>query len=404
MATNTYVSLNKQTVSTAVSVVTFDLSSLQNYTDLCLVINGTGSTTSDLNIQFNNDTASNYSRSYLSGNGSAVFYGGTAPAPSIGAINLDTTIGISIVNFKNYSSTTKNKTVIARNNINSTNIVTGMWRSTAAITSITLTTSGGTVSTGSTFSLYGILANSTTAKATGGTITSDASYWYHTFTASGTFTPTQTLSCDMLVVAGGGGGGGAVSGSIGGAGGAGGFQYLTSQTVVPSAQTITVGGGGTRGLSTPTSGSQGSNSVFGSLTASVGGGGGGGSNGLLTGFSGGNGGSGGGAGFSASTTTIACTGTAGQGKNGGPEGSGGGGSGGGGAGSAGTNPSAGSGLANSISGTSVTYATGGSGAGSAGNGVVPADPAVNLGIGGASGWNANGANGGSGIVIVRYAR
>ena len=44
-------------------------------------------------------------------------------------------------------------------------------------------------------------------KATGGTVTSDSTYWYHTFTSNGTFTPSQALSCDVVVVAGGAGGG-----------------------------------------------------------------------------------------------------------------------------------------------------------------------------------------------------
>ena len=46
------------------------------------------------------------------------------------------------------------------------------------------------------------------AKATGGTVTSDSTYWYHTFTSNGTFVPNQSLSVEYLIVAGGGGGGG----------------------------------------------------------------------------------------------------------------------------------------------------------------------------------------------------
>jgi hypothetical protein len=68
--------------------------------------------------------------------------------------------------------------------------------------------------------LYGIKAQVTpgTAKATGGTITYDQSgNVIHTFTSSGTFTPSEALSCDYLVVAGTGvGAGGAFGNSANG--------------------------------------------------------------------------------------------------------------------------------------------------------------------------------------------
>ena len=52
----------------------------------------------------------------------------------------------------------------------------------------------------------------TAFSATGGTITTSGSYTYHTFTSSGTFTPTKAgKSVDILVVAGGSGGGGSAS-------------------------------------------------------------------------------------------------------------------------------------------------------------------------------------------------
>lgn len=57
-------------------------------------------------------------------------------------------------------------------------------------------------------------------RATGGTITYVDEYVIHTFTSSGTFTPTSgAISCEYLVVGGGGGGGGRSRGGGGGAGG-----------------------------------------------------------------------------------------------------------------------------------------------------------------------------------------
>jgi hypothetical protein len=106
--------------------------------------------------------------------------------------------------------------------------------------------------------------------ATGGTVTSDATYWYHTFTSSGTFTPTKALTADYLVVAGGGGGGG----RRGAGGGAGGLLNFASQSV-STAQTITIGAGGTGGTGGATGYPQptkGIDSQLGSLTLVKGGG------------------------------------------------------------------------------------------------------------------------------------
>ena len=51
-------------------------------------------------------------------------------------------------------------------------------------------------------------SNISSLAATGGTITIDGNYKVHTFTSSGTFTPSITGTVDYLVVAGGGGGSG----------------------------------------------------------------------------------------------------------------------------------------------------------------------------------------------------
>ena len=90
-----------------------------------------------------------------------------------------------------------------------------------------VTTSGGNTihtftSSGSFYTGFGI------AKATGGNIYTDGTYWYHAFrSASGTFAPTQSLTADILVVAGGGGGGFASTQTgRGGGGGAGGLLFF----------------------------------------------------------------------------------------------------------------------------------------------------------------------------------
>jgi hypothetical protein len=258
------------------------------------------------------------------------------------------------------------------------------------------------------------------ASCTGCTITTSGSNVIYTFTASGTFTPSQPLSADILVVAGGGGGGGksTTSGNYGGGGGAGGLVYQSGVSLTTTAYAVTVGAGGSAGTS-GVKGGNGSNSSFGTVTATGGGGGGTGASSLQAGS---NGGSGGGGGRGGAAAGAAGTGTSGQGNDGAaaqnstPIRGGGG----GGAGAAGSSQNGGSGVANSITGTAVTYAggggaggatagTGGSGGGGAGAsaGAGTAGAANTGGGGGGAGSTNttayNGGAGGSGIVIVSYS-
>ena len=227
---------------------------------------------------------------------------------------------------------------------------------------------------------------------------------------------------DYLVVGGGGSGGTAGDTSGTGGGGAGGLRAGTNLALVASNYSVTVGAGGvapnTSGGSS-VQGVNGSNSLFGSITAAGGGGGG------RFNTSGNTGGSGGGAGGRAST--VGGVGTAGEGFAGGSSRSGttvgnAAGGGGGGAGSVGTNANnnnggeGGSGLASSITGSSVLYGgggggggVGGAGAGGSGGGgagsVSTTSTSGTAGLGGGGGGAgtfAQGGNGGSGVVIVRY--
>ena len=155
----------------------------------------------------------------------------------------------------------------------------------------------------------------------GGTLSSDSTYYYRTFTSSSSLSVSaKSLTADILTIAGGGGGGSTYFGG----GGAGGVSYSSSQTLSISSHTVTVGAGGSIN-------SNGVNSQFASLTAAVGGG----TAGASGGSGGGNGRDGGG---------TAGTGTVGQGNNGGQTSAGSyrGGGGGGGAGAAGSGGGGGS--------------------------------------------------------------
>lgn len=449
MATTTYEPIATTTLGSAASSYTFN-SIPSTYTDLVIVASFKAASTTIVtpSIRFNGDTGSNYSNTTVYGTGSSV--------ASVRYANKDKSYlgdfaaGVTSTNFipyiisvSNYSNSTTYKTFLCRyNQMNSSNgevgATAGLWRSTSAITSVTITSDGGqNFAIGSTFTLYGIAtAPAPTAKATGGTITYDVGYTYHTFTSSGTFTPLVPLTVDYLVVAGGGGGGGGSQPGAGG-GGAGGYRTSIGGTALSltsgTAYTATVGAGGAAGTSGSGTGVNGGNSVFSTIT-SAGGGCGAGSINTDTVTSGSGGSGGGGArpgsgnttmpGGSGNTPSVSPS----QGNNGGNgyhrAGISSNGGGGGGASAAGQNAGdvsrggdGGAGTANSISGSSVTYAggggggsdTGNNGAGGAGGGGAGANTGVagtaNLGGGGggSANYNSSGGNGGSGIVIVRYA-
>lgn len=428
MATNTYIALDKVTLGSAAASITFS-SIPQTYTDLVVVVSGNGAVSTGICMQFNGATT-NYSLTQLGANGSAA---SSARRTSQSFINLTysgyfTTTGQSniIANVMNYANTTTYKTVLTRsgNAANGVDAIVGLWSSTAAITSITIVNDGsGNIASGTTFSLYGIKADAnSTTKATGGVISSDATYYYHTFGMSGTFTPSQSLTADVLVIAGGGGGGN----FGGGGGGAGGLLGFTSQSLTATGYTVTIGAGGTGGAANSALyGTAGSNSQFGALTACVGGGRGGG---RATSSPGTTGGSGGGNAYSLGSLA----GTSGQGYAGGA-GTANGGGGGGGAGEAGnTDAVEGSGgdgvstysswgaaanLGQNISGT-YWFAGGGGGFGDTGIGgtggdggggtgsssATPSGMANTGGGGGATSQTVAAGNGGSGVVIIRYAK
>ena len=458
-----YVLLEKITVGAAgASSVTFSGIPQTGYTDLVLkssIRTSRAAYHESLTMSFNGLTTNRTNRRIYGDGASAAstsdttMYGGQAA----GATATASTFGSETTYIPNYAGTTYNKSstndAVSENNAASALAMlnANLWSSTAAITSITLTPeNSGTIQQYSTFYLYGVAALGTTPAivpyATGGdTIMTDGTYWYHTFVSSGTFTPQKGLSCDYLVVAGGGGGAGQYYYPQGG-GGAGGLRSTVTATggggslesklslASGTSYTVTIGAGGAGatgplgGAASTHRGTQGSNSVFSTIT-SVGGGGGAASDSAAT-----SGGSGGGAG-----DVSGGAGTAGQGYAGGASGGGGGwstGGGGGGAGAVGgngTNPTPGAGGigvqltafatptgtgANSgyyagggggASYDSLSVGAGGSGGGGAGSSTSSGVAGTaNTGGGGGAGSKYfstfyNGGNGGSGIVIVRYA-
>jgi hypothetical protein len=120
-------------------------------------------------MQFNGDTAANYSSHILRGNGSVAIAGGSANTSNIGlqyaatgnsgATNM---FAASVVDILDYGDTNKYKTTRTLNGMDLNGsgwiyLQSGNWRSTAAITSITLNRQyGSNFLTNSSFALYGI--------------------------------------------------------------------------------------------------------------------------------------------------------------------------------------------------------------------------------------------------------
>jgi hypothetical protein len=398
----------------------------QTYTDLHLLVSlrEESSTSAVAFIKFNNATA-NRSERYIQGNGSSATSGTTSVLQFIVCQPSDTasTFGNASIYIPNYTSSnfkSVSSDSVSENNATSafSRLVAGLWADTSAINQITITTDTGDVAQYSTATLYGV-SNTIDGgvKAYGGSVYQDANYYYHLFTASGTFTPTQSITADCLVIAGGGSGFvGKTATYYGAGGGAGEVKSSASQALTVQNYTVTVGAGGAAigSGSLDTNGNSGTSSAFGSIISSTTGGGGGLYN-TGTGGSSGNGFTGGG------PNGSACGGGAGSGANGSaaPNSTTGG------AGGTGVSTISGIGdfsgwLTATSTGVSGKIAGGGGGsannvqssggAGGAGGGGTTIGGAfngvANTGSGGSGGLYLanNSGQGGSGIVIVRYAK
>jgi hypothetical protein len=159
----TYEPIETQTLVSDTASVTFTAIP-QTYTDLILVcaaqraLSGSGGAGT---MRVNGDTGSNYSSTLLYTDGSTAYSYRWSNQTSMNAAfsAADSSYGINIIHLMNYSNTTTYKTILARNGWTTTNdrVQAGanLWRSTSAITSITLTAASD-IESGSTFTLYGV--------------------------------------------------------------------------------------------------------------------------------------------------------------------------------------------------------------------------------------------------------
>jgi hypothetical protein len=162
-AGSTYTPIATTTLGSSATSYTFS-SIAGTYTDLVLVASGTSTNAYNSTLQFNGDTGTNYSATVLSGSGSAASsYRNSSQTSMLIDYNGNFTSSntSTIISILNYSNTTTYKTALSRANnaAGGVDAVVGLWRSTAAITSIKMAIGGGySYATGTTFTLYGIAA------------------------------------------------------------------------------------------------------------------------------------------------------------------------------------------------------------------------------------------------------
>jgi hypothetical protein len=166
MATATLVPIATQTLGGAAASITFS-SIPGTYTDLRLVITGTVATSAGtgLCLQLNGDTATNYSDTHVVGSGATTTaYNNTSGTKILfnGFTTISTTVpGMWSVDLMSYAGST-NKTVLVTQSLDlngsgDVEIGVGLWRSTAAITSIKIfEASGVNLATGTIATLWGI--------------------------------------------------------------------------------------------------------------------------------------------------------------------------------------------------------------------------------------------------------
>ncbi len=164
MPTATYTPITSTTLtSTAASVTFSSLNTLASgMRDLILIIDLKISGTQTVGLRFNGDTLDNYRYVVASGNGSSTFTSNPAAQSAIDLHYNDANAGnsIFIINLFDFSQTDKHKCINWRHDFPAqvTRMGSARWGKTEAITSILISSFGGTYNAGSTFSLYGVIS------------------------------------------------------------------------------------------------------------------------------------------------------------------------------------------------------------------------------------------------------
>lgn len=159
----TFEPLATTTLGSAAASITF--SSISSaYTDLRVVITGSSATAGVIAIQFNSDTGSNYSRTYIYGYGAGQGSGRDSNQTSIVGPNINSTYpSLITMDVFSYAGSTYKTALFAgaddRNGSGTVIDTVGLWRSTSAINAIKIFEANGyNLSAGTTATIYGIKA------------------------------------------------------------------------------------------------------------------------------------------------------------------------------------------------------------------------------------------------------
>ena len=159
----TYEPIASTTLGSAAANVEFT-SIPSTYTDLVLVFSGKHATTTAQIRLTVNGSATNYSDTILSGNGSTA---SSTRHSSGSVIRLDNATGfnttnplVGIVQVMSYANTNVFKTLLAAvaDPTNGVDRIVGLWRDTTAVSSIKVDSNSGNLASGFTAALYGIKA------------------------------------------------------------------------------------------------------------------------------------------------------------------------------------------------------------------------------------------------------
>ena len=160
----TYEPIATTTLGSAASSITFS-SIPGTYTDLRLVLVGRTTAGDNIRIQFNGDTASNYSSTWIMGDGSAA---SSSRNSNLSRIQLPSSLDgtqpalVNIDIFSYAGSTNKTLLLSESKDLNGSGVTArqvSLWRNTSAITSILLESQGSSPATfmaNTTATLYGI--------------------------------------------------------------------------------------------------------------------------------------------------------------------------------------------------------------------------------------------------------
>ena len=169
MPTPTYDLIQEQVLSSSAASVTFS-NIPGTYKDLVLEIALVRTDRSNVDdwvmLRINGDTGTNYSKTYLYGDGSTAGSGRTSNQANIvftenipGANATSGVFGTASSSFMSYANTNVNKTVLTRSSTSSSVVAANvvLWRSTSAITTLLLYPQyGPNFVSGSTFRLWGV--------------------------------------------------------------------------------------------------------------------------------------------------------------------------------------------------------------------------------------------------------